>query len=445
MAERKQASGNDYTPDTKFNWKYDEYSQSYVISVWDVVEPVKDTWKLHQNETYEIIPKRRRIPVSKIEKNLDEIYDNVIHSNKLVSQILKRTYDSLPDSSQECFAIFLKTDYLNKKEKELIKKNALTQCYSKDFFILTRGERPWEFYKKVLEFFFRFKHLVLADDSGNQVPYLLYQVPTDSAANFTYLFYSFQETDDMEEERAINQGTGMLIKSLADPEYGGAVDREIEVILLGNFLKADVPQNAVILRGGDNELIDQFGEKAPVFIEALTPECKPLNNATDYDLKKVAQENPEVLGRMLVFDACAGAWDRHLGNYLIHNLDDGTRSVQEIDFGLFDPLWIKPGNYSGRLDDWVNSRYASFQGDSRPGWDIIRHPRITKMIKMANIERIKAGIQQAMFQLELGRRANWFEANLSEKFANRIYSFFDPNSPLRFGFQMDLASLDLHD
>ena len=40
---------------------------------------------------------------------------------------------------------------------------------------------------------------------------------------------------------------------------------------------------------------------------------------------------------------------------------------------------------------------------------------------------------------------NWFRANLSESFCERIESFFDINSPLRFAFQMDLANLNLYD
>jgi hypothetical protein len=54
-------------------------------------------------------------------------------------------------------------------------------------------------------------------------------------------------------------------------------------------------------------------------------------------------------------------------------------------------------------------------------------------------------MQQAMFQLELGRRTNWFEENLGEELAVRIRNFIDPNSEIRFGFQMDMATLGLHD
>ncbi|MHA1989374.1 MAG: hypothetical protein ACW981_01760 [Candidatus Hodarchaeales archaeon] len=428
-------------PDSKFSWKWDESSQSHVISVWEMIQPVRQSWQDLPTDC-EIFPKKRRVTVNKVGKHVDELIKNIKNKKSLIRHILNRSLRWLPDSPSECFGIFLKTEYLSENELEVIKKSQLTRVSYGPFLILTRGERKWEFYKRALEFFFRFKHLVLAEDAGIQTPYLLYQIPTDSAANFTYLLFSFLDTGDKDTEDAINQGTGMLIKSLADPEYGGAIDREIEVILLGNFLKADVPQNAVIIKPGD-EIIDQFGDKAPVFIEDLTPDCKPLNNATEYDIKKVASENPEILGRMLVFDTCAGAWDRHLGNYLVHNLDDGSRSIQEIDFGLFDPLWLKPGNYSGRLDDWVSSRYASFQGDDRPGWDITRHPRVTKMIEKSNLERVKAGVQQAMFQLELGRRTDWFESNLSEKFAQRIRAFLDPNSELKFGFEMDLATLGI--
>jgi hypothetical protein len=65
------------------------------------------------------------------------------------------------------------------------------------------------------------------------------------------------------------------------------------------------------------------------------------------------------------------------------------------------------------------------------------------MIEKSNLERVKAGVQQAMFQLELGRRTDWFESNLSEKFAQRIRAFLDPNSELKFGFEMDLATLGI--
>lgn len=418
-------------PDSKFNWKYSPYTQSYIISVWDFLEPRRGTWQKIREAKPEIITRNKIVPIDKLESLIEKAADKI--SNTEIRDQLEQSLKWLPESGKEGFGIFLRSENVSKKDLKHL-KTLLHGNYG-PFYVLTRGERPFKYYRQVIEFFERFDHLVLSEDAGERSPYLFHQIPADAAANSTYLLFS--DTD-------LN---GMLIKSLADPEYGGAIDREIEVILLGQFLRYDVPQHAVILKGGQDTLIDQFGDKAPVFIEALTPGSKPLNSAIDYDMYRIARENPEMLGRMLVFDAVCGAWDRHLGNYLIHDLDDGTRSIQEIDFGLFDPLWIKPGNYSGRLDEWITEKYASFNPD-RAGWDITRHARVTKMIEIANRdnrERVLAGIQQSLFQLELGKKTDWFRKNLSEKFCNRIDAFLDPNSELRFGFQQDLVMLNLHD
>ena len=43
-----------HTPDSKFSWKFDEYSQSHVISVWDMIQPPgQTTWKDLQNADFE--------------------------------------------------------------------------------------------------------------------------------------------------------------------------------------------------------------------------------------------------------------------------------------------------------------------------------------------------------------------------------------------------------
>lgn len=403
-----------------------------LIKVWDFPGNADDYDKI-RNSKKEKFKKTKVIPILYLGERLKKLFERVEDTQLLDKLLTAQKW--LPETSLEPFGLFLDITDLGSKDVKTIRKSSLCQGFYGSFAILSRGERSWSFYKRTIDFFERFDHLVLSQFSEEHTPYLLHQIPSNEAANKTYLLFS--NTD----------GSGILIKSLVDPEYGGSggiVDREIDVILLGSFLRTDVPSNAVIIEGGGDDVIDQFGEGGHVFLESLTNNSKPLYKGDELDFNRIANETPENLGRMLVFDTVAGAWDRHAGNYLIHNLEDGRKSCQEIDFGLFDPTYYKPGNWQGRDDVALASRYASIRGSS-PGWDISRHPLITKILEKAHRERLQAGIQQAFFQLDLGKRMNWFRANLSDSFCERIEDFLDINSALRFAFQMDLSTLDLYD
>ena len=419
--------------EVRHEFKYDSSVGTNLIKVWDYPGGAEDYEKI-KNVKPEKFHKTKVVPILYLRERLINLFDKV-EDTLLLDKILT-AQKWLPDTSAEPFGLFLDITDLGNKDIKAIRKSSLCQGFYGNFAILSRGERHYSFYKQTVDFFERFDHLVLSQFSADHVPYLLHQIPANEAANKTYLLFS--NTD----------GSGILIKSLSDPEYGGAggnVDREIDVILLGAFLRTDVPSNAVIIEGGTGDtIIDQFGDGGHVFIETLTPSSKPLYKGEEHDYDRIAEETPENLGRMIVFDIVAGAWDRHAGNYLIHNLEDGRKSCQEIDFGLFDPNYYKPGNWQGRDDEYLASRYASIRG-SAPGWDIVRHPLITKIIRRSNRERIQAGIQQAFFQLHLGKRMQWFEANLSDAFCKRIDNFLNINSDLRFSFQMDLSNLDLYD
>ena len=414
------------------------------MSVWDYdFQSNRPPWEPISGSEINILEAKNRASIEKLQSRLLLLVKKIRDDRS--RNILEKASNWAPKNEKDAFGIFLETNRLGEEDLKIIRKSGLALATYGPFLILSRAEKNFGWYAQVIEFYRRFSELVILKDSFDHSAYLIHQVSSDAAANATFLLFSYSPSES-DYAGVIKKGEGMLVKSLADPEYGGALDREIEVILLGNFLRADVPSNAVILKGGD-PLIDQFGQKSPVFIETLTPDCKPLNAATALDLERIASDSPESLGRMLVFDDVAGAWDRHLGNYLVYTKEDGARSIQEIDFGLFDPIWIKPGNYTGRLDDWINSRYSSFNS-SRPGWDITRHPRVTEIIKRAielHSGRVQLGIEQAVFQLSLGWRTGWIRENFSDEFVNRVESFFDINSGLRFGFQVDLATLGLHD
>lgn len=427
-------SGKNQKSNLRHEFKFEGSVNANVIKVWDYPETEAQN-KEYKSQKTEKFSKKKVVPILYLRERLRNLFDK-LEDNQVLDKILTAE-KWLPDTSAEPFGLFLDITDLGKKEIKSIRKSSLCQGFYGSYAILSRGERHYSFYKQTVDFFDRFHQLVLSGYSTQHSPYLLHQIPSNEAANKTYLLFS--STD----------GSGILIKSLSDPEYGGSggmVDREIDVILLGSFLRIDVPSNAVIIEGGKGDReIDQFGEGGHVFIESLTSNSKPLYKGNDQDFERIAQETPENLGRMLVFDMVAGAWDRHAGNYLIHNLDDdGRKSCQEIDFGLFDPTYNKPGNWQGRDDEALASRYASIRG-SAPGWDITRHPLITRILKKAHRERLQAGIQQAFFQLDLGKRMNWFHDNLSESFCKRIESFLDINSTLRFAFELDLASLNLYD
>jgi len=384
-------------------------------------------------KTSRIFRRKGILSLEQVKIELKHLFNNVDDINTADKLLTAQKW--IPENNIDPFCVFIDVTDLNKKELKIIQKSKFIHGFYGCFAIFSRGERSWKFYQNCFDFFNRFNHLVISTETQSLSPYLLYQIPSNEAANKTYLFFS--NTD----------GSGMLIKNMSDQEYasaGGFIDREIEVIILGSFLRADVPDNAVILENNKDLVIDQFGEGNYVFIESLTPNSKPLHKANNLDFKRIIEENPEYLGRMLVFDIVSGAWDRHTGNYLIHDFEDGSRSLQEIDFGLFDPEYWKVANWAGRNDEFLPSRYASIRG-SKPGWDISRHPKVTKLINNADKERIQLGIQEAFFQVNFGTKTGWFESNLSPLFCDRINSFLDINSPLRFAFQMDLASLGLFD
>ncbi|MHA2364529.1 MAG: hypothetical protein ACXAC7_11285 [Candidatus Hodarchaeales archaeon] len=422
------------TPINKYQFKYDNSVDCRLLSVWDFPSRSEDWSNIKQRETKKI-KNKSLIRLDLVDSELNDLFEKIEEPETADKLITARKW--IPESLDAPFGVFIDTKQLSKKEIKKFKKSCLCHGFYGSIAILSRGERPWSYYKRCIDFYERFDHLVISEEAEESIPYLIYQIPSNEAANKTYLFFS--DTD----------GTGILIKNMEDQEYsgaGGAVDREIEVITIGSFLRADVPGNAVILeeKKGD-EVIFQFGEGSHVFLECLTPNSKPLHKGTELDFKRIAEESPEYLGRMLVFDTIAGSWDRHTGNYLIHNLEeDQSRSLQEIDFGLFDPGYFKAANWQGREDEFLPSRYASIRG-SQPGWDITRHPMVTKIIQQANKEQVLAGIQQALFQLQLGFRTKFFESNLSTVFYKRIEAFFDMKSPLRFAFETDLATLDLFD
>lgn len=420
---------------SKYRFHWDETVQTHLLKVWEFPSIAPGSTVQDRHEDFK---RRPVIPLDRVASRLQSLFDKLArYDNDSLLDKLLTAQKWTPEYADDAFAVYLDLAEVSKKEAKTILKSSLCQGTFGEFAVLSRGERPPRYYRRAVEFFERFSSLVTFNhQSKNSRPYLLHQIPSAEAANKTYLF--FADTD----------GSGMLVKSMNDPEYaaaGGAIDREVEVILLGSFLLVDVPLNAVILEGGMGDpIIDQFGEGGHVFLESLTPNSRPLHKAIPLDLSRIAQETPENLGRMLVFDMVSGAWDRHSGNYLIHDLDNGRRSIQEIDFGLFDPDYWKPGGWSGRDDEFLPSRYASIRGSS-PGWDIFRHPRVTRVIQSANREQVQAGVLQALFQLSLGKRLQWFEMNLSERFCKRIEQFNDWNSALRFAFQLDLASLDLYD
>lgn len=417
----------------KYQFKFEPSVNCGIISVWDF--PTRDRkWNDIKPKKSLVTRKNKVIPTNRVKHELENLFEKIENPDSADKILTAQKW--IPENNIDPFCVYIDITNLSKKELKFLRKNKLTQGFYDKFAVINRGERPWNYYTQSMDFFWRFNQLVISKEDQMSIPYLLYQIPSNEAANKTYLFFS--NTD----------GSGMLIKNMTDLEYasaGGFIDREIEVITIGSFLRCDVPDNAVILQGDlKDPLIDQFGEGTHVFLESLTPNSKPLHKGTELDFKRISTENPENLGRMLVFDMVTGAWDRHSGNYLIHDFENGSRSLQEIDFGLFDPAYWKAANWAGRHDEFLPSRYASIRG-SKPGWDIHRHPKVSYLIKQADKERIQIGIQDAYYQVDFGIRTGWFEQNLSAIFCNRIQSFVDQNSPLRFSFQMDLASLDLFD
>ena len=65
--DKKLSDIGQSVPDSKFNWKYDPYVQSYIISVWDFLEPRRNAWQKILEAKPEVITRNKIVPVDKLD------------------------------------------------------------------------------------------------------------------------------------------------------------------------------------------------------------------------------------------------------------------------------------------------------------------------------------------------------------------------------------------
>jgi hypothetical protein len=138
--------------------------------------------------------------------------------------------------------------------------------------------------------------------------------------------------------------------------------------------------------------------------------------------KLIAKTDPESLGRQIIFDTVAGAWDRHAGNYLVTEIDPKEKlptKLFEIDFNLFLT--------TGQL-----------RRSEKTGKQQSRHPFVTEIIKIAPQDKIISGMYQALQYLsKIGPTA--MKTMVSDPYiVTRAEEILKPNTPTRNDFLKDI-------
>ena len=334
-----------------------------------------------------------------------------------------------PDNSSKLFAIFFELHELSDETLNILRyKNLLLGKFAGYYIITPFNEL--NFFEKAIEFYERFDQLILPDIS---VPFVLFGTRSDE--ELVLLFYC-----DV-------KGNGMLIKSKSQ-ETKVSPEREIEILRLGSIIGVDVPQrSAVIKLDPEDDILSEFSAHHDnnILIQKLIPGAFPLYSANEADLALLTKFNCINLGKMVIFDIVAGSWDRHSGNYVIHPRGLlNEYSLAEIDFGLFDPSWYPPADFSEPKDVSLATDETPPFYNQREGWALTRHPSVTEMVKNCDQKKVIKGIEQALRSLQhfiytTEKITDTFSVMLSE----RIISLFQKNSKVRILLESELEKLEI--
>ena len=164
-------------------------------------------------------------------------------------------------------------------------------------------------------------------------------------------------------------------------------------------------------------------------IQSLKAGSSPLYNVLNLNqqiqnkIKKlVASTDPESLGRQIIFDSVAGAWDRHAGNYLLTEVDKKEKlptKLYEIDFNLF----LTAGQL--RRSEKVGKQQS-------------RHPFVTEIIKTAPKDKIISGMYQALYSLSKITPNEMKTIVTDPHIILRAEEILKPNTPTRNDLIKDL-------
>lgn len=347
-------------------------------------------------------------------------------SGKKTLSILRFSQEWLPSAEafQCAFSIVFQKHHLGKGILDLFLDLDLVHGYYGKYVILSSGTKPFEFYTSAIDFFLRFRPVMT--NAKSQELAVLRELGTDSA-NPTFLLFSSP------------RGKGLLVKSLEDKEYSGGANMELDILRIANILGVNVPKNAVVVHNTRSQMYRAFARNGEILVESLTPVSTTLASATPEMLSQIMTYDGENLGRMFVFDVVTGSWDRHAWNYLVTTVNR-RQSLQEIDFGLFQPDFYKPPKFREENDS--RQPYPS-KYPERPGWGIVRHPKVTTLMQQANQRLFAKGINYAIKKLYEAVTAEAWPRLVSLRLQKRARDLFVEGRPTHELFIQELEQLGI--
>ena len=230
----------------------------------------------------------------------------------------------------------------------------------------------------------------------------------------------------------------MLVKSLKDKIYGGGINPELDVIRIGKIIGTNVPKNAQVIKNTKAPMFTEFIGSGDIFIETLTPHSKNLKLANKTDLEEIATYDGKNLAKMFLFDIVAGSWDRHAGNYLITTYKN-KKTIQEIDFGLFQPSFFKPA--SGFNEDNDIFQKWPTKDNLRPGWAITCNSKVKKMVQNTNPKDFILGMKQGIRNLYKSVQSHELIGLVAPIFYERARGLFQEGSPTQELFVRELSDI----
>lgn len=306
------------------------------------------------------------------------------------------------------FAFFLQKKTVSSAIKDILVETNLIHGYYGNYMILSSGH-DFGIFSSAIDFFYRFRFLI--PKSRNNRPLLLRDV-TGKGGNRAFLLFS-----------SIN-GHGLLIKIL-DKEYGGGINKELDIMRIGKIIGANIPQNAVVIHNTGSPMFTSLG-KNDFFVQTLTPVIKHFREASKDDLAEISAYDGLNLGKLFVFGIVCGSWDRHSGNYLI-NKKKNKNSLQEIDFGLYQPDFFKPEKFIP--DDESRQKFPN-KNEKLLGWAIPRHPKVDQIIRNSDKKKFIMGIKISITRLHQLISGKKYVLNdlVGSKLFYRIQGLFKENS-----------------
>ena len=341
------------------------------------------------------------------------------------SKILAFAQAILPtkDGFQRGFAVFLNIKKITNTTLDVLTNNSLIHGYYGDFIIISAGTNSLSFYSSCIDFFYHFRSLI--NKNKDHHPIVLRELAKGSA-NRTFLIYSD------------TKGNGLLVKSLKDKTYGGGINRELDVMRIGKIIGANIPKNAQVIKNTNAPMFREFIGGGDIFIETLTPNSKSLKVADKNDFDEIKTYDGKNLAKLFLFDVIAGSWDRHAGNYLITTYKN-KKTIQEIDFGLFQPSFFRPASGFNEDNDifqkWPN------KDSLRPGWAITCNSKVKKVILQTNSRDFIAGMKQGIRNLYKAIQSKEVIGLVAPVFYERARGLFQEGSPTQELFFRELKDI----